>query len=392
MRKRALFIVAAGTVIAGTLATSGTAFAAEAYVVGVSAAMTGRGSGGYAPVVEAMKLYIKGVNARGGVNGHPVRILVRDNQAQPAKGAADAKRFINQEEMHLLINSSLSSTYAPMIAEARKRRVPLLFAGGVCPKDVYPPADPLLACSTAYAANLDGRFAVDFIRSQAKGPIKLGLVSMAIPISRAEVDGAGRYAKSLGIEVVANEAVPPPTPDYAPFATKLISAGANWVYSWAPWVTQVKTFEALRKLGWKGRFVAYAHLNAEEELKRIKDPGLIVYGANALFQDDLPIHRQIRAAYAESNAKYPVTFFAEGWIAGMTIEGIFKNVAWPATREKVAAALNALDVDLKGLRGGRLSWTKDNHFRLRHYYRVYRWDDAKGAIVGVKDWTGVDIR
>ncbi len=391
MRKKSLIVLAAAAIAAGTSA-GGTARADEPYLVGVSAAMTGRGSGGYAPVVEAMKLYIEGINAKGGVNGHPIRILVRDNQAQPAKGAADAKRFINQEGVHLLINSSLSSTYAPMIAEARKRKVALLFAGSVCPKEVYPPADPLLACSTAYAANLDGRFAVDFIRAQAGGPIRLGVVSMAIPISRAEVDGAEAYAKSLGIDVVANEAVPPPTPDYSPFATKLISAGANWVYSWAPWVTQVKTFQALRKQGWTGKVVAYAHLNAEEELKRIKDPGLIVYGANALFQENLPIHEEIRKAHAKSGSKYPATFFAEGWIAGMTVEGIFRNVGWPATREKVVAALNKVDVDLKGLRGGPMTWTKDNHFRLRHYYRVYRWDDSKGAIVRVQDWTGVDVK
>ncbi len=391
MRREALVIMAAATLAAATTAP-GPARAAEPYRVGVSAAMTGRGSGGYAPVVEAMKLYIERLNAAGGIHGHPVRLMVRDNQAQPAKGAADAKRFVNQEGVHLLVNSSLSSTYAPMIAAARRGRVALLFAGSVCPKEVYPPADPLLACSTAYAANLDGRFAIDFIRAEAAGPVRLGVVSMAIPISRAEVDGAAAYARGLGVEVVANEAVPPPTPDYSPFATKLIGAGADWVYSWAPWVTQVKTFQALRKQGWKGRFVAYAHLNAEEELKRIRDPGLIVYGANALFQDDLPIHREIREAHARSGAKYPATFLAEGWIAGMTIEGILRNVPWPASRDKVVAALGKVNVDLQGLRGGPLTWSEDNHFRLRHYYRVYRWDEAKGAIVRVRDWTGVDVK
>jgi hypothetical protein len=46
--------------------------------------------------------------------------------------------------------------------------------------------------------------------------------------------------------VVGKEVIPPPTPDYTPFATKLKDAGANWVFSWAPWVTQVRTLEALR--------------------------------------------------------------------------------------------------------------------------------------------------
>ena len=31
-----------------------------------------------------------------------------------------------------------------------------------------------------------------------------------------------------------------------------------------------------------------------------------------------------------------------------------------------------LKVDTKGLRGGPIEWTKDNHFRTRQYYRVYQ--------------------
>ena len=49
-----------------------------------------------------------------------------------------------------------------------------------------------------------------------------------------------------------------------------------------------------------------------------------------------------------------------------------------------------LKVDLKGLRGGPIEWTKDNHFRTQQYYRVYRWDGAKTAVV--KDWFAYDVK
>ena len=63
-----------------------------------------------------------------------------------------------------------------------------------------------------------------------------------------------------------------------------------------------------------------------------------------------------------------------------------------AIREKLAAAMSNLKVDTKGLRGGPIEWTKDNHFRTRQYYRVYRWDTGKGAIVRVKDWQAFDVK
>ncbi len=388
---KSLAIASLAVVAVQVLVPAAPALAQDAYLVGVSAAMTGRGSAGYAPVAEAIKIYFAGLNQKGGVNGHPVKILIRDNQAQASKGASDAKRFVNQEGVHLMMNVSLSSTYAPMVAESRKSKTPLLFAG-VCPREVYPPANDLQACATAYAAGYDARFAMDYIKAKDGSKAKIGLVSMAIPISRAEVDRAAKLADSMGMKAVANESAPPPTPDYSPFATKIIQAGANWAYSWAPWVTQIKTFQALRKLGWKGTFITYAHNNAEEELKRVKDEGLLVYGANAMFQDNLPVHAEIKAAYDKAGSKFPLTYFGEGWAHALALEGLLKNVAWPPTRAKVAAALDNVDVDLKGLRGGNLTWTSSNHFRTRHHYRVYRWDNAKQGIIQLQDWTSYDIK
>jgi hypothetical protein len=53
--------------------------------------------------------------------------------------------------------------------------------------------------------------------------------------------------------------------------------------------------------------------------------------------------------------------------------------------------MTSLKVDLKGLRGGPLEWTKENHFRTRQYYRVWHWDAGKGAVVRVQDWQAIDV-
>jgi ABC-type branched-subunit amino acid transport system substrate-binding protein len=292
----------------------------------------------------------------------------------------------------MVVNSSLSSTFAPILAETKRAGVPLYYAGAVCPKETYPPADPLQFCSTAFGATLDSQAALGFVRAQAKEPVRLGLAAMAIPIARSEIDYAEGLSKTLGMTPVEKQISPPPAPDYTPFATKLKEANPNWVYSWSPWVSQVRTFEALRRLGWNGRYVTWAHLNAEEELVRLKDGELYVFGTNAFFQDDLPIHAEIRAVTHKANLKYPISYLTEGFIAGLVIESVLKNTAWPPTPQKVTAAMNNLKVDLKGLRGGPLEWTKDNHFRTRQYYRVWKWDPAKQAVVRVQDWMPIDVK
>jgi ABC-type branched-subunit amino acid transport system substrate-binding protein len=382
-------------VVAGVLTCAAAtlpALAQDAYVIGLTGALTGPPSSTYAPAVEALRLYVDRVNAAGGVNGKQIRLVIQDDSAEPSKAAANAKKLITQDNVMLLINATLSTTYAPVMAEAKRANVPLLFASGVCPKEVYPPADPLQFCTTAYAATYDSRATLAFIKETAKEPVRLGLAAMAIPLSRAEMDFAEQQAPSVGITVADKEVIPPPTPDYTPFATKIKDANANWVFSWAPWVTQVRTFEALRRLGWQGDYIAWAHLEAEGELARLKDGRLYVISANALFQEDLPAHREIAEAVTKAGSKYPANQMAEGWIAGMVIEAALKSAGWPVDLAKVRAALETVKVDTKGLRGGSIEWTKDNHFRTRQYYRVYRFDPAKSAIVMAKDWSAYDVK
>ena len=368
------------------------AWAEDAYVIGLTGALTGPPASTYAPAVEALRVYIERINAAGGINGKKVNLILQDDSAEPGKATANAKKLIGQDNVMLIMNASLSSTYAPVVAEAKRAGVPVLFASSVCPKDVYPPAEPTEFCTTAFAANYDSRATLAFIKETAKEPVKIGFAAMAIPLSRGEMDFAEQQAPGLGMTVVGKEVIPPPTPDYTPFATKLMESGANWVFSWAPWVTQVRTLEALRRLGWQGEYIAWAHIEAEGELARLKDGKFYVIGANALFQDELPIHKEMAAAAQQAGVQYPPQQMAEGWIAGMVIEAALKATGWPASADKLAAAMSNLKVDTRGLRGGPIEWTKDNHFRTRQYYRVYAWDTAKNAIVRVKDWTAFDVK
>ncbi|HEX9812062.1 MAG TPA: ABC transporter substrate-binding protein [Burkholderiales bacterium] len=376
-----------------TFAVTGAAAAQDGYVVGVSAALTGPLAGTYAPVVEGMRVYIDHVNANGGVNGKAVRLVILDNQAQPSKAASDAKRLLTQDKVMLLINASLSSTYAPMVAESKRTGVPLYYAGAVCPNEVNPPqADPLQFCSTGFGALFDSQMGMQFIKDNSKGAARIGFSAMAIPISRGQIDYSEELAKKLGMTPVDKEAIPPPTPDYTPFATKLKDAKPDWVYSWAPWVTQIRTFESLRRLGWSGSYLTYAHIQAEQELQRVKDPKFYVFGTNAFFEDNLPVHAEIRKIAGGAKLSYPVEQLTEGFISGFVLEAALKKTGWPATPKKIAAAMSNLKVDTRGLRGGPIEWTENNHFRTQQYYRVYRWDAGKNAIVREKDWTAVDVK
>jgi len=377
---------------AGIAAQVVAAQAADPYVVGVTAAMTGPAASTQAPVIEMLKVYVDRVNARGGIDGHPIKLIVEDDQAEPSKAAANGTKLIRQDGAIMLINSSLSSTYGPNVAEAKRANVPIWFAGAVCPKEAAPPADRLEYCSTGFDFSYDIPAGINYIKDVAQGTPKVALVGMPIPISRIGIDNAEKQAQSLGMTVVDKEFIAPPTADYTPFATKLIADKPDWGFSYGTWVIEIKAFEAMRRLGWTGSYLTYGHIQAEDELARVKDDKLTVFSANALFKDDLPIHHEIRDAATAAKISYPYTQGSEGWLTGMALESILQRTGWPVTTDKLVAAMESLNLDTKGLRGGPLVWTKDNHFRTRQYYRFYRWNSAANGIERVKDWIAVDVK
>jgi branched-chain amino acid transport system substrate-binding protein len=386
MLKQALMVALAA------IATTLPARAQDGYLVGVNGGLTGPSASTNAPPIEGLRLYVDRLNAAGGIGGRKIQLILQDDQGEPSKAAANVKKLISQDKVSLLVLSSLSSTYAPVVAETKRANVPLMLMGAVCPKEVYPPADALQFCTTAYAGGYDSRATLDFIKATAKEPVRIGFAAMAVPLSRGEIDYAEGHAKTMGMTPVDKEVIPPPTADYTSFATKLKDADPNWVFSWAPWVTEVKTLEALRRLGWQGDYIAWAHIEAEADLARVKDPKFYVIGANSLFQDNLPIHKEITEAAKSAGSKYPPEQLTEGWIGGLVLEAVLKAAGWPADAEKIRAAMEQVKVDSKGLRGGPIEWSKDNHFRARQHYRVYRWDPAKSAVALVKDWTSYDVK
>src|SRR5256712_9240347 len=124
--------------------------APEPYRIGMTAAITGPFSAGYAPTYEAYRTYFKRVNEAGGINGHPVVITYEDDRGEPQRAAAAAKKLT--DGALLLINASISPTYKPVMAEAEATKTPLLFGGGACPRAGFPPAASLLFCPAPFAS------------------------------------------------------------------------------------------------------------------------------------------------------------------------------------------------------------------------------------------------
>ena len=66
------------------------------------------------------------VNAKGGINGAKIEVILLDDECKPDKGIANVNRFIHQNKVHLVVGSTCSSVSMPMVDVTTKEQVPQL--------------------------------------------------------------------------------------------------------------------------------------------------------------------------------------------------------------------------------------------------------------------------
>ena len=93
MLKRAL----TGALVSAAIALP--ALAQDGYVIGVTGALTGPPASTNAPPIEGLRLYVDRLNAAGGINGKKIQLILQDDQAEPSKAAANAKRLLTQDNV-----------------------------------------------------------------------------------------------------------------------------------------------------------------------------------------------------------------------------------------------------------------------------------------------------
>jgi branched-chain amino acid transport system substrate-binding protein len=85
--------------------------------------------GGYAEgalMKQAAELAAEEINAKGGVLGRPIRVIVQDTRGKPEEGTAAAERLISQEKVVAITGEFHSSVFLAEMEVAHKAGIPII--------------------------------------------------------------------------------------------------------------------------------------------------------------------------------------------------------------------------------------------------------------------------
>ncbi|MFI1714558.1 ABC transporter substrate-binding protein [Streptomyces litmocidini] len=223
--------------------------------IGVDAPLSGGFSSMGAGIRNSAELAVRTANETGHVPGVTFELTAVDDGADPAKGAANATRFVSDDE--------LVGVVGPLNSTVARTLVPVLSRAGVV--NVSPGnTDPALTLGPDWATGTrvrpystyfrtvgtdadQGPFAARYLRGAGK--TKLYVVDDASPHGTAVASGLTAEWKKLGGTVVGTEHVDPAERDFAGLTLRVRASGAEAVYFGGYYDTAAPLSQQLKQAG-----------------------------------------------------------------------------------------------------------------------------------------------
>jgi branched-chain amino acid transport system substrate-binding protein len=371
--------------------------AAEPYVIGYVADITGMARANYAPEAEGARLYIDSLNARGGINGHPVKLVIEDGKSDPALSAAVAKKLIVEDKVLAILGLGFSRAQPPVMELAAKDGVAVI-AGYtlISPVQKTKPGD--VGFATGYVMHPSfhpGGYGYARVAAELHPKGRLANSAYDTPGGRFWSQWAADWAKKMGLDVVYHEDVPPRTVDLSPWANKVAQADPDMFVIAVGGEIFIPLATALEKAGWT-KDLMFPDFVAEGDfvkgIKRLMTNGewILWFGRYASAFEKIPEYDRIREAMKKFGHEYPLSArHAQGWTMGRLIEQALMKAGWPCTRAKVISALENTELDTKGLTGGPIRFTPTDHYGPT-WWKVYRWSAKEKGLVPIMDWFKIE--
>jgi branched-chain amino acid transport system substrate-binding protein len=184
------------------------------------------------------------VNARGGIAGHKVKLIVKDTGASPEKAVSFARQLIDEEKVFAIIGPSTSGETMAVkgIAEEGKTLLISLAAAEVI---VNPVASHVFktAQKDSHAVTLI------FQDMKKRGITRIAVFSSNTGFGKAGKEQIAKLAPEYGLQIVLDEVYDKAATDLSAEATKLKGASAQAVLNWSIEPAQSILVKNIRQLG-----------------------------------------------------------------------------------------------------------------------------------------------
>jgi branched-chain amino acid transport system substrate-binding protein len=220
------------------------AMAADTIKVGAILAVTGPASFLGAPEAKTLEMLTADINAKGGINGKKIELIIKDSSASPEKAISFAKQLIEEEKVFAIIGPSTSGETMAIknIAEEGKT---LLLSCAAAEVIVNPVAKYVFK-----TPQKDSHAVLRIFQQMKKmGLTRIGVLSSNTGFGKAGKEQIEKLAPEHGIQIAASEVYDKAATDLTAEVTKIKAAGVQGIVNWSIEPAQSLVIKNARQIG-----------------------------------------------------------------------------------------------------------------------------------------------
>jgi branched-chain amino acid transport system substrate-binding protein len=359
-------------------------FAKETIKVGAILAVTGPASFLGGPEARTLEMIVDDINKKGGINGNPVELIIKDSGASPEKAISFAKQLIDEDKVFAIIGPSTSGETLKIknIAEEGKT---ILMSCAAAEAIVDPVA------KYVFKTPQSDSLAVIKIFEQMKkmGISKIGVLSSNTGFGKAGKGQLEKYAPQYGITIAVNEVYDKAASDLTAEVTKLKAANVQAMVNWSIEPAQAIVIKNARQIGLKIP-IFQSHGFGNIQYVKAAGPaaeGVIFPAGRLLIADELPKSNPQKAVLERYKNEYEAkchgeecsTFGGHAYDAMMILVNAIEKAG--PDKEKVRDAIE----NTKGFvgTGGIFNFSPEDHNGLsKDSFEMLTVKNGKFAILG----------
>ncbi|KPK44243.1 MAG: hypothetical protein AMK74_05500 [Nitrospira bacterium SM23_35] len=222
------------------------AYAKEPYQIGALFAVTGPASFLGEPEKNTALMLQDQINKSGGINGHPLEIIIEDTKSDETQAVLSAKKLLENDKVVAIIGPSTTGESMALVPIMNNANTLLLSCAAGAPITQPAKERTWIFKTPQYDVS-----AVEAIYGYMKkqGITKVGIITISTGFGDAGRKALLNIAPQYGITIVADEKYGPKDSDMTTQLVKIKAAGAQGVINWSVGPGQVivtKNWHALK--------------------------------------------------------------------------------------------------------------------------------------------------
>jgi branched-chain amino acid transport system substrate-binding protein len=285
--------------------SAGPAAAADTIKVGAILAVTGPASFLGAPEAKTLEMLTEEINAKGGIGGRKIELIIKDSGASPEKAVSFAKQLIDEEKVFAIIGPSTSGETMKIkdIAETGKT---LLLSCAAAEPIVNPVAKWVFK-----TPQMDRDAVIRIFNDlKKKGLTKVALLSANTGFGNAGKGQVEKLAPEHGITIVENISYDAKATDLTAEVTKVKAANAQALINWSIEPAQSIVIKNARQIGITAPIYqshGFGNINYVKAAGAAAE-GVVFPAGRLLVADTLPAKHPQKAVLVDYKTKYEAKF------------------------------------------------------------------------------------